>query len=34
MLLRLPDDYGALAVQEAIVAKLAQLPAILRKTLT
>jgi len=34
MLLRLPDDYGALAVQEAIVAKVTQLPAILRKTLT
>jgi hypothetical protein len=26
MLLRLPDDYGALAVQEAIVAKMTQLP--------
>jgi transposase, IS30 family len=34
MLLHLPDDHGALAVQEAIVAKMAQLPAILRKTLT
>jgi IS30 family transposase len=34
MLLHLPDDHGALAVQEAIVAKMAQLPAILHKTLT
>jgi transposase, IS30 family len=34
MLLHLPDDHGALAVQEAIVAKMAQLPAILRKKLT
>ena len=34
MLLHLPDDHGALAVQEAIVAKMAQLPTILRKTLT
>jgi IS30 family transposase len=34
MLLHLPDDHGAAAVQEAIVAKMAQLPAILRKTLT
>jgi transposase, IS30 family len=34
MLLHLPNDHGALAVQEAIVAKMAQLPAILRKTLT
>jgi IS30 family transposase len=34
MLLHLPDDHGALAVQEAIVAKMAQLPSILRKTLT
>jgi IS30 family transposase len=34
MLLHLPDDHGALAVQEAVVAKMAQLPAILRKTLT
>ena len=34
MLLHLPDDHGALAVQDAIVAKMAQLPAILRKTLT
>ena len=34
MLLHLPDGHGALAVQEAIVAKMAQLPAILRKTLT
>lgn len=34
MLLHLPDDHGALAVQQAIVDKMAQLPAILRKTLT
>jgi transposase, IS30 family len=34
MLLHLPDDHGALAVQEAIVDKMAQLPAILRRTLT
>jgi IS30 family transposase len=34
MLLHLPDDHGALALQEAILAKMAQLPAILRKTLT
>ena len=34
MLLHLPDDHTALAVQEAIVMKMAHLPAILRKTLT
>ena len=34
MLLHLPEDHTALAVQEAIVTKMAQLPAILRKTLT
>jgi IS30 family transposase len=34
MLLHLPDEHTALAVQEAIVAKMAQLPVILRKTLT
>jgi IS30 family transposase len=34
MLLHLPADHGALVVQEAIVAKMAQLPTILRKTLT
>lgn len=34
MLLHLPDDHTALAVQDAIVAKMASLPAILRKTLT
>jgi IS30 family transposase len=34
VLLHLPNDHGALAVQNAIVAKMAQLPAILRKTLT
>jgi len=34
LLLHLPDDHTAEAVQEAMVAKMAQLPAILRKTLT
>ena len=34
MLLHLPDNHGALAVQDAIVAKMAQLPAMLRRTLT
>jgi transposase, IS30 family len=34
MLLYLPDGHGADAVQEAIVAKMVQLPTILRKTLT
>ena len=34
MLLHLPDDHTADTVQEAIVAKMAALPAILRKTLT
>jgi len=34
MLLHLPEDHGALAVQETIVAKMAVLPAILRRTLT
>jgi len=34
MLLHLPHDHGALAVQEAMVAKMAVLPWILRKTLT
>jgi IS30 family transposase len=34
MLLYLPDGHEALAVQQAIVAKMAQLPVILRKTLT
>ena len=34
MLLHLPEDHSALAVQEAIVAKMVELPAILRKTLT
>ena len=34
MLLHLPANHGAEAVQEAIVVKMAQLPAILRKTLT
>ena len=34
MLLHLPDDHTAEAVQDALVAKMAALPAILRKTLT
>jgi IS30 family transposase len=34
MLLHLPHDHGALAVQDAVVAKMAQLPVILPKTLT
>jgi IS30 family transposase len=34
MLLHLSDDHTALAVQDAIVAKMATLPAILRRTLT
>ena len=34
MLLHLPDDHGALAVQEAMIAKMSQLPQILRQTLT
>ncbi|MGH8911408.1 MAG: IS30 family transposase [Acidimicrobiia bacterium] len=34
MLLHLPDNHGALAVQEAIIAKMADLPTILRQTLT
>jgi IS30 family transposase len=34
MLLYLPDGHTAEAVQDAIVAKMAQLPAILRRTLT
>lgn len=34
ILLHLPDNHGALAVQEAIVAKIAQLPAIMARTLT
>lgn len=34
MLLHLPDNHGAEAVQDAIVEKMAALPAILRKTLT
>lgn len=34
MLLYLPDNHGAQAVEQAIVAKMAQLPAILRRTLT
>jgi transposase, IS30 family len=34
MLLHLPEDHTALTVQEAIVTKMVQLPAILRRTLT
>jgi IS30 family transposase len=34
MLLHLPDNHGALAVQEAIGAKMAELPETLRRTLT
>ena len=34
LLLHLPDNHTAEAVQDAIVAKMAQLPAILRRTLT
>jgi IS30 family transposase len=34
MLLHLPVNHGALAVQEAIIAKTSELPDILRKTLT
>jgi IS30 family transposase len=34
MLLHLPDDHGALAVQDAMIAKMSQLPQMLRQTLT
>jgi transposase, IS30 family len=34
MLPHLPDDHSALAVQEAMIAKMSQLPQILRQTLT
>lgn len=34
MLLHLPNDHGAVALQDAIVTKMAQLPVMLRKTLT
>lgn len=34
MLLHLPDGHGALAVQDAIVSKMGQLPAMLRRSLT
>jgi transposase, IS30 family len=34
ILLHLPDDHGALAVQEAMIHKMAQLPEILLRTLT
>ncbi|MGC8045204.1 transposase, partial [Salmonella enterica] len=34
LLFPLPDNHGALAVQEAIVAKMAHLPAMLRRSLT
>ena len=34
LLLHLPDNHGALAVQEAIIARMAELPDTLRQTLT
>jgi IS30 family transposase len=34
MLLHLPEDHSALSVQEAMIAKMSQLPEILRQTLT
>jgi transposase, IS30 family len=34
MLLHLPDDHGAVAVQQAMIAKMSELPEILRQTLT
>jgi transposase, IS30 family len=34
MLLHLPDDHSALAVQEAMIAKMSRLPEMLRQTLT
>jgi IS30 family transposase len=34
LLLHLPDDHGALAVQEAMITKMSQLPESLRQTLT
>ena len=34
MLLHLPDDHGAAAVQDAMIAAMADLPEILRRTLT
>jgi transposase, IS30 family len=34
LLLHLPDDHGALAVQRAMIAKMSELPEILRQTLT
>jgi transposase, IS30 family len=34
MLLHLPEDHGAVAVQQAMIAKMSQLPEILRQTLT
>ena len=34
LLLHLPENHGALAVQEAMIAKIAELPEILRQTLT
>jgi IS30 family transposase len=34
MLLRLPDDHSALAVQDAMIAKMSRLPEMLRQTLT
>jgi IS30 family transposase len=34
LLLHLPDDHGAVAVQQAMIDKISQLPSILRQTLT
>ena len=34
MLLHLPDDHGALTVQEAMITKMSELPEMLRQTLT
>jgi transposase, IS30 family len=34
LLLHLPDDHGALAVQRAMIAKMSELPQLLRRTLT
>jgi hypothetical protein len=34
MLLHLPDDHGAIAVQEAMITKMSRLPETLRQTLT
>ena len=34
LLLHLPEDHGAVAVQQAMIAKMSELPKILRQTLT